>query len=84
MTVTGLVGIAAACCTTGAFIPQVVKTWRSRSAADISGHMFAIMAAGNALWLAYGIALGDWANIGANAVSLLLTLTMLVLKLRHG
>jgi MtN3 and saliva related transmembrane protein len=84
MNVIGLVGAAAAVCTTGAFVPQVAKTWRSRSAADISGHMFAIMALGNALWLAYGIALGDWAIIGANAVSLLLTLTMLALKLRHG
>ena len=84
MNVISLVGAAAAVCTTGAFVPQVAKTWRSRSAADISGHMFAIMALGNALWLAYGIARMDWAIIGANAVSLLLTLTMLALKLRHG
>ena len=84
MTLIGLAGTAAACCTTGAFIPQVLKTWRSRSAADISGHMFAIMALGNALWLTYGIARIDWAIIGANAISLLLTLTMLALKLRHG
>jgi uncharacterized protein with PQ loop repeat len=64
MDVISVVGIAAACCTTGAFVHQVAKTWRPRSAADISGHMFAI--------------------IGVNAVSLLLTLTMLALKLRHG
>lgn len=84
MTLVTLLGTAAACCTTGAYLPQVVKTWRSRSAADISSHMFAIMATGTALWLAYGILKTDWSIIGANAVSLVLTSTMLALKFRHG
>jgi MtN3 and saliva related transmembrane protein len=84
MHLVSLIGTAAACCTTGAYVPQVVKTWRTRSAADISSHMFAIMALGNGLWLAYGIVLGDWPIIGANAISLALTSTILALKLRHG
>lgn len=79
-----LIGTAAACCTSGAYIPQVIKTWRTRSAVDISSHMFAIMVVGNALWLTYGILLHDWPIIGANAVSLSLTSTILLLKLRHG
>jgi MtN3 and saliva related transmembrane protein len=84
MTPVSLLGAAAACCTTGAYIPQALKTWRTRSAIDISSRMFAIMALGTALWLAYGIARTDWAIIGANAVSLLLTTIILLLKLRHG
>lgn len=84
MSPVSLIGTAAACCTTGAYIPQAVKIWRSRSAADISVHMFAIMALGTALWLAYGIAKVDWAIIAANAVSLALTSAILLLKLRHG
>ncbi|HVW74927.1 MAG TPA: SemiSWEET transporter [Rhizomicrobium sp.] len=84
MHLVGLIGTAAACCTTGAYIPQVVKTWRTRSAGDISPHMFAIMATGTALWLAYGIMVMDWPVIGANAISLALTGTILVLTLKHG
>jgi MtN3 and saliva related transmembrane protein len=84
MNLVSVIGTAAACCTTGAYIPQVVKTWRTRSAADISSHMFAIMALGTALWLAYGLFKTDWAIIGANTVSLLLTSSILLLKLRHG
>ena len=84
MDIIRLIGTAAACCTTGAYIPQVVKTLQTRSAADISFGMFAIMTLGTALWLAYGIALTDWPIIGANAVSLALTTAILGLKLKHG
>jgi MtN3 and saliva related transmembrane protein len=79
-----LVGFAAAICTTGAYIPQFLKTWRSRSAGDISLQMFGIMTLGTALWLIYGIATVDWPVIGANTVSLVLTSAILVLKIRHG
>jgi MtN3 and saliva related transmembrane protein len=65
MTPVSLIGSAAALCTTGAYIPQLVKTWRSRRAADISGHMFALLMLGTALWLAYGILKSDWAIIAA-------------------
>jgi MtN3 and saliva related transmembrane protein len=84
MMTVSLIGAAAAICTTGAYIPQAVKTWRTRSAVDISSQMFAIMALGTALWLAYGILKIDWAIIAANAVSLALTIAILLLKLRHG
>ncbi|HET7083687.1 MAG TPA: SemiSWEET transporter [Rhizomicrobium sp.] len=77
-----LIGTTAACCTTGAYLPQVVKTWRSGSAADISLRMYAVMSLGTALWLAYGLIQNDWPIIGANAVSLGLTSTILVLKIR--
>lgn len=84
MTPVSLIGSAAALCTTGAYIPQLVKTWRSRRAADISGHMFALLMLGTALWLAYGILKNDWAIIAANAVSLALASAVMALKLRHG
>ena len=56
------------------------KTWRTRSAVDISLQMFAIMTLGTALWLLYGIWQRDWPIIGANAVSLALTSAILVLR----
>jgi MtN3 and saliva related transmembrane protein len=79
-----LLGLAAACCTTLAFVPQVVKAWRSRSTADISLGMFSIMCVGIVLWLVYGGIRGDLPLVIANLVTLVLAGLILLLKLRHG
>jgi MtN3 and saliva related transmembrane protein len=79
-----ILGLTAACCTTIAFVPQVVKTWRTRSTADISLGTFLLLVVGIILWLVYGVLLGDLPLIAANAVTLMLAGTVLLLKLRHG
>ncbi len=79
-----IIGFAAAFCTTAAYLPQVIRTWRTRSTADISLGMFSVMTLGVALWLVYGIAIGSLPVIAANAVTLFLAATILILKLRHG
>jgi MtN3 and saliva related transmembrane protein len=77
-----IVGLAAATCTTLAFVPQVVKTWRSRHADDISLGWLTIFIAGMLLWLAYGLWLVDIPLIASNLVTLALVLVILVIKLR--
>jgi MtN3 and saliva related transmembrane protein len=77
-------GLLAATLTTLAFVPQVVKTWRTRSTADISLGMFAILTAGITAWLVYGAVIGDLPLILANAVTLVLAGTILVLKIKNG
>ncbi|HEX9625322.1 MAG TPA: SemiSWEET transporter [Acidiferrobacterales bacterium] len=72
-----LLGLVAGGFTTTAFLPQVVKTWRSKSAGDLSLGMFAIFSAGVALWLVYGIVIGAPPVIVANGVTLVLALTIL-------
>jgi MtN3 and saliva related transmembrane protein len=79
-----LLGLAAACCTTAAFVPQVVKTWKTRSTADLSLSMFLVLVIGVVLWLAYGMLLGDVPLIVANGITLILTGIILVFKLRYG
>lgn len=79
-----LVGYAAALFTTSAFLPQVIRAWRTRSTRDLSLQSFATYAAGLALWLVYGLLIRDVPLIAANGVTLLLALTILGLKLRHG
>lgn len=79
-----LIGLVAACCTTLAYAPQAIKTWRTRQTRDISLGMFVLMVAGVALWLVYGLLIGDLPLILANLVTLSLSGTILVLKLRHG
>ena len=79
-----LLGLVAGCCTTLAFLPQVVKTWKTRSTGDISLGMFLVLVLGVALWLIYGALLGDLPLIAANGVTLVLAGIILVFKLRHG
>ena len=81
-TITAL-GIAAGTLTTIAFIPQVIKTWRSKSAKDISLGMFLIFSTGVALWLWYGIAINALPIIIANAITLMLALLILFFKFRY-
>ena len=77
-------GLAAAFCTTVAFVPQVVKTWTTRSTGDISLSMFLVLVIGIVLWLTYGTLLGDVPLIVANGITLILAGIILVLKLRYG
>ena len=76
-----LIGITAAICTTVAFLPQVLKTWKSKSAKDLSLGMFSIFCLGVALWLAYGILTRDFPIVLANGLTLLLAGSLLYFKL---
>jgi len=77
-----LLGLLAGSFTTIAFFPQVLKTWKSRSAKDLSLGMFSIFTIGVGLWLAYGILINDLPVILANVVTLILASTLLFFKLR--
>lgn len=81
--VADLLGLAAGTLTTIAFVPQVLKTWRSKSGRDISLGMFLLFSTGVALWLWYGISISSTPVILANAITLVLALSVLTLKLRY-
>jgi MtN3 and saliva related transmembrane protein len=78
------VGLLAGVLTTISFVPQVVKIWKTKQARDISLGMFAIFSGGVLLWLLYGIGIGALPVIVANAVTLGLSLTILVFKIKYG
>lgn len=80
MSPTELLGLIAGACTTIAFVPQVLKIWKSKQAHDISLATFAIFSTGVALWLVYGWRLGAWPIVLANGVTLALALLILILK----
>lgn len=77
-----LIGALAGTLTTIAFIPQVIKTWRSRSASDISLIMFLLFSSGVLLWLIYGMMIGSKPVVIANGVTLVLALSILALKIQ--
>lgn len=82
MTLVQLLGLAAGSLTTAAFLPQVFKTWKTRSAKDLSLGMFLLFCLGVALWLVYGFIVNDVPVIAANLVTLMLASTLLFFKLR--
>lgn len=77
-------GYVAATLTTVAFVPQALKTLRSKDARSISLGMYAVFTLGVAFWLAYGIALQSWPMIVSNIVTLALAGAILSMKLRYG
>jgi MtN3 and saliva related transmembrane protein len=77
------IGLMAGLLTTTAFIPQVWKIYQTKSGKDISARMFSLFSAGIVLWLVYGILLHSLPIILANAVTLVLSLTIIALKLRY-
>jgi MtN3 and saliva related transmembrane protein len=77
-----ILGYSAGAITSMTFLPQVIKTWKERSARDISLMMFLIAAVNEIMWIIYGILKNDWVIILTNAVVLVLSITMIFLKLR--
>lgn len=84
MTSIDLLGMAAGTLTTIAFIPQAWLTWKTKRADGVSLGMYAVFVTGIVLWLVYGIALGALPVILANAVTLVLALFILGMKIRYG
>ena len=79
---TVLIGSVAAVGTTGAFVPQVLRVWRLKRADEISFTTFLVFSIGTSVWLLYGLQIGSYPVIAANAITLGLSLAILVLKVR--
>lgn len=78
------VGLVAGLLTTFAFVPQVLKIWRSKSAKDISLRTYLALTVGVVLWLVYGILKQELPIVLWNAVTLVLASAILAMKLRFG
>ena len=83
MAILDIVGTIAATLTTISFIPQARQVLKTRHTHDISLPMYIILVIGVSFWLAYGILLQQWPIIISNAITLLPTSLILVMKLRE-
>ena len=81
--VQALTGAAAATLPPISFVPEALKTIRTRDVSGISLGMYSLFATGVALWLVYGVMLGEAPIYVANAITLALALAVLVMKLRY-
>jgi MtN3 and saliva related transmembrane protein len=77
-----VIGYLAATCTTLSFLPQLIRVLRLRSARDISLGMFLVFSIGTALWFTYGLLAPSKPVAVANGVTLVLSVSILILKLR--
>jgi MtN3 and saliva related transmembrane protein len=78
-----IIGLLAAVLTTSAFVPQVYKTWKTKSVENISLTMYIVMATGICLWLLYGILLNSLSLILANSITVILTVVIIIFKVRY-
>lgn len=79
-----ILGYAAGAITSLTFLPQVLKTYKEKSARDVSLNMFLIAAINEVMWIVYGVLRDDMVIILTNAVVLVMSLTMIFFKLRYG
>ena len=78
------VGFVAATLTTIAFLPQLIRIWRLKSANDISASMYALFIVGLLTWIAYGLSISAWPVVYANTLTAAQAIAILVLKARYA
>lgn len=79
-----VVGLIAAAFTTFAFLPQAIKSFKTKETKDLSLQAFAIALTGVLLWLIYGLLINDLPLILANSVASVIMASILVMKAKYG
>ena len=77
------IGFAAATLTALAFFPQVIKTWRTRTANDLSMLTLLSQTCGVALWIVYGVSIASIPVIASNVLTMVLMLILVWFKVSY-
>ncbi len=83
METTILIGYMAGTLTTISFLPQVIRSWRTRSTHDISFIMLTLFGLGMLLWAVYGFHIGSLPIILANTITFALVVVLVAMKVRY-
>jgi|TARA_R110002074_G_scaffold197610_3_gene364712 MtN3 and saliva related transmembrane protein len=78
-----ILGLVAATLTTGAFVPQVYKTWKNKSVKDISLSMYTVLLMGLLLWIVYGFYINSLPIIAANIITATLSFLIVIMKIKY-
>lgn len=84
MDIVTIIGFIAGTLTTASFLPQVIKIWKTKDTTSISLLMYISFTAGVAMWLLYGILINDPPLYIVNGIALVLTSSVLILKIKYG
>lgn len=80
---TQIIGLVAGVLTASSLIPQVIKTLKEKKAEDVSLIMLFVLQSGLIMWIIYGIKKNDMPIIATNCFSLLVNITMVVLRIKY-
>jgi MtN3 and saliva related transmembrane protein len=83
MSISTLIGLLAAVCTTVSFVPQAIKTIRTKNTSGISLRMYSLFSFGTLAWLIYGITDKNLPVLIANGVTLIFACIILIYKIRY-
>jgi MtN3 and saliva related transmembrane protein len=83
-TIATIIGLTAAFLTTFAYLPQSIKTIRTKHTKDLSLAMLVMIDVGLVFWLTYGIMISSIPVISANTVSIILITIILIMKIKYG
>ena len=78
-----LFGFLAAFLTTIAFLPQLYKTWQTKSAEDVSLIMLILFITGLIFWIIYGLKIHSIPILVANIITFIFNFSILILKLTY-
>ena len=78
-----IIGFVAGILTSGSLFPQVIKSWKTKSTNDISLGWAITLTTGALLWIIYGSLIGSLPVIIANIFTFILSVTVLVLKIKY-
>lgn len=79
-----LIGFVAGIFVAVSVLPQVVKSWKTRSTKDIAISWSIINLIGQLLWILYGVVIGSWSLVIMSAITTVMNISMIVLKLKYG
>ncbi len=82
-TMMGVIGILAGILILSGWVPQIAKGYRTKKLNDVSSYLMILIFAGAVLWLIYGMAIDDVYIIGVNIAAMILTTTVLAMKLKY-
>ena len=80
----GTLGFVAGVITVVAFLPQVVRAWRTRQTRDLSLTGIALLVVAGSLWILYGAMIGDWPIVATNCGMVALNVALAVAKVRYS
>jgi MtN3 and saliva related transmembrane protein len=81
--VSTVIGVVAGCLSAITFVPQVYKTWKTKSAKNVSIQMFIISIVATLLWITYGIRTDKPPIYIANIIGFILSVTQVSLKVKY-
>jgi len=79
-----IVGFIAGILVASSLLPQVVKSWKTKSTQDISLGWSVTSLAGQITWIAYGFLISSYSLVIMSSITLVMALSVFYLKLKYG